>query len=156
MSNDLQSQYKNLILFRLLYLRIFWLSYNLFIYFFFVFLYFYAQVHEQEFGSESASGWVNGTFYMDPSLGRDTVMAVYFYSRDFNTHVGDIRLVSPDGVEHRGISETAMASLYVTPLEPIEKVIFWNNNNKNFDFCFQLLLVMNNNFNVFISFLFFV
>jgi hypothetical protein len=81
------------------------------------------QVHEQEFGSESASGWVNGTFYMDPSLGRDTVMAVYFYSRDFNTHVGDIRLVSPDGVEHRGISETAMASLYVTPLEPIEKVI---------------------------------
>jgi hypothetical protein len=49
-----------------------------------------------------------------------------------------------------------MASLYVTPLEPIEKVIFWNNNNKNFDFCFQLLLVMNNNFNVFISFLFFV
>ena len=50
-------------------------------------------------------------------------MAVYFYSRDFNTHVGDIRLVSPDGVEHRGISETAMASLYVTPLEPIEKVL---------------------------------
>jgi hypothetical protein len=48
-----------------------------------------------------------------------------------------------------------MASLYVTPLEPIEKVIFWNNNNKNFDFCFQLLLVMNNNFNVFISFLFY-
>ena len=80
-------------------------------------------MHEQEFGSESASGWVNGTFYMDPSLGRDTVMAVYFYSRDFNTHVGDIRLVSPDGVEHRGISETAMASLYVTPLEPIEKVM---------------------------------
>ncbi|XP_057378167.1 calcium-activated chloride channel regulator 1-like [Daphnia carinata] len=82
-------------------------------------------VHEQEFGSESASGWVNGTFYMDPSLGRDTVMAVYFYSRDFNTHVGDIRLVSPDGVEHRGISETAMASLYVTPLEPIEKSGVW-------------------------------
>lgn len=81
-----------------------------------------AQVHEQEFGSDSAQGWVNGTFYMDPSLGRDTVMAVYFYSRDFNTHVGDIRLVSPDGVEHRGISETAMASLYVTPLAPIDKV----------------------------------
>jgi len=81
------------------------------------------QVHEQEFGSDSAQGWVNGTFYMDPSLGRDTVMAVYFYSRDFNTHVGDIRLVSPDGVEHRGISETAMASLYVTPLAPIDKVL---------------------------------
>ena len=81
-----------------------------------------SQVHEQEFGSESASGWVNGSFYMDPSLGRDTVMAVYFYSRDFNTHVGDIRLVSPDGIEHRGISETAMASLYVTPLVAIDKV----------------------------------
>lgn len=52
-------------------------------------------------------------------------MAVYFYSRDFNTHVGDIRLVSPDGQEHRGISETAMASLYVTPLAPIDKVYFF-------------------------------
>jgi hypothetical protein len=59
---------------------------------------------------------------LDPTLGRDTVLAVYFYSRDFNTHVGDIRLISPDGTEHRGISETSMASLYVTPLAAIEKV----------------------------------
>ena len=80
------------------------------------------QIHEQEFG-ESASGWVNGSFYLDPALGRDTVLAVYFYSRDFNTHVGDIRLISPDGSEHRGISETSMASLYVTPLAAIDKVL---------------------------------
>jgi len=81
-------------------------------------------VHEHEFG-ESASGWVNGSFYLDPTLGRDTVLAVYFYSRDFNTHVGDIRLISPDGTEHRGISETSMASLYVTPLAAIEKTGVW-------------------------------
>ena len=47
---------------------------------------------------------------------------MYFYSRDFNTHVGDIRLISPDGTEHRGISEVSMASLYVTPLASIDKV----------------------------------
>jgi hypothetical protein len=31
------------------------------------------QVHEQElFGSDSASGWVNGTFYMDPFMGQSS------------------------------------------------------------------------------------
>ena len=82
------------------------------------------QVHEEEFGG-STNGWVNGSFYMDPSLGRDTVLAVYFYSRDLNTLVGDIHLTAPDGVQHRGISETSMASLYVTPLTAIEKSGVW-------------------------------
>ena len=82
------------------------------------------QIHEEEFG-ESANGWVNGSFYLDPSLGRDTVLAVYFYSRDLNTLVGDIHLTAPDGVQHRGISETSMASLYVTPLTAIEKSGVW-------------------------------
>jgi hypothetical protein len=31
------------------------------------------QVHEQElFGSDLASGWVNGTFYMDPFMGQSS------------------------------------------------------------------------------------
>jgi hypothetical protein len=46
-------------------------------------------------------------------------LLLLFYSKP-------IRFVSPDGVKQRGISETAMASLYVTTLEPIDKLIKMN------------------------------
>jgi hypothetical protein len=72
-------------------------------------------------------------------------LLLLFYSKP-------IRFVSPDGVKQRGISETAMASLYVTTLEPIDKLIKMN-GSRFFSFiqkcyCSQFILLTNVNNNV--------